>query len=449
MSSTVSCSSAAQSVSVSSRSPAQIFATSTGWVMKSSPDLRRWSAWRSQAKAKARSIASRSSAVVAVGAVLADHREQVAEQRALLGGQVLGDLVDRRRRAAARRRRRRPACARADRRALAAPPLARGALARCLSSLAQESPALLVAVAVGDERRGSLQIRPLRGYDPERASIAGSLPSARSPSSASTRLARAAASGASGWLRPSPQSTARASGASIEPSARRGARQARGRCAASEARDGHSSACTRSANSASRGSVEPVQEAVARRGSRRSRWANGGGSTTTTCSKPARPAPGRARAPPSRRARRPRPRRCTRASPPRPRASASRAETIASSPPPKRAGRAARSTSSRRRTASAQSASTGSPLEASAAIAAIAGAAARDRPARAGGRGRRRGGGQASRSSAELGVVAAPELLVADACRLGRFGVRGRRLGRGRGRARRARPAARPRRSSG
>ena len=39
MSSTVSCRSAAQSVSVSSRSPAQIFATSSGWVMNSSPEL--------------------------------------------------------------------------------------------------------------------------------------------------------------------------------------------------------------------------------------------------------------------------------------------------------------------------------------------------------------------------------------------------------------------------
>jgi hypothetical protein len=40
VSSTVSWSSAAQIVAVSSRMPAQIFATPTGWVMKSSPDLR-------------------------------------------------------------------------------------------------------------------------------------------------------------------------------------------------------------------------------------------------------------------------------------------------------------------------------------------------------------------------------------------------------------------------
>ena len=39
VSSTVSCSSAAHSVSVSSRIPAQILATPTGWMMKSSPDL--------------------------------------------------------------------------------------------------------------------------------------------------------------------------------------------------------------------------------------------------------------------------------------------------------------------------------------------------------------------------------------------------------------------------
>ena len=53
VSSTVSCSSAAHSVSVSSRMPAQIFATPTGWTMKSSPDLRRWSAWCSQANTNA------------------------------------------------------------------------------------------------------------------------------------------------------------------------------------------------------------------------------------------------------------------------------------------------------------------------------------------------------------------------------------------------------------
>ncbi len=38
-------------------------------------------------------------AVVTVGRVLADDREQIAEQRPVVGGQVLGDVVDRRRRA--------------------------------------------------------------------------------------------------------------------------------------------------------------------------------------------------------------------------------------------------------------------------------------------------------------------------------------------------------------
>ena len=60
VSSTVSWSSAAQSVSVSSRRPAQILATPTGWTMNSSPDLRRWSAWCSQAKRNAFSTRSRS-----------------------------------------------------------------------------------------------------------------------------------------------------------------------------------------------------------------------------------------------------------------------------------------------------------------------------------------------------------------------------------------------------
>ena len=60
MSSTVSCSSAAHSVAVSRRMPAQILATPTGWVMKSSPDWRRWSAWCSQANRNASRTALRS-----------------------------------------------------------------------------------------------------------------------------------------------------------------------------------------------------------------------------------------------------------------------------------------------------------------------------------------------------------------------------------------------------
>ena len=70
MSSTVSWSSAAQSVSVSSRMPAQIFATPTGWVMNSSPEWRSWSAWRSQAKSKARSTMARSIVATATAVAL-------------------------------------------------------------------------------------------------------------------------------------------------------------------------------------------------------------------------------------------------------------------------------------------------------------------------------------------------------------------------------------------
>ena len=60
MSSTVSCRSAAHSVSVSSRIPAQILATPTGWTMKSSPDWRRWSAWCSQENTNALTTCLRS-----------------------------------------------------------------------------------------------------------------------------------------------------------------------------------------------------------------------------------------------------------------------------------------------------------------------------------------------------------------------------------------------------
>src|SRR5439155_1101163 len=64
VSSTVSCRRAAHSVSVSSRRPAQILATPTGWVMKSSPDLRRWSAWCSQAKTNASWTRARSTSTI-------------------------------------------------------------------------------------------------------------------------------------------------------------------------------------------------------------------------------------------------------------------------------------------------------------------------------------------------------------------------------------------------
>ncbi len=64
VSSTVSCSSAAHSVSVSRRIPAQMRATPTGCTMKSSPDLRRCSAWCSQANTNASSTRPRSTSRV-------------------------------------------------------------------------------------------------------------------------------------------------------------------------------------------------------------------------------------------------------------------------------------------------------------------------------------------------------------------------------------------------
>ena len=70
VSSTVSCRSAAQSVSVSRRMDAQIRATPTGCTMNSSPDLRRCSAWCSQANTKASWTRARSIVDGRVGGVL-------------------------------------------------------------------------------------------------------------------------------------------------------------------------------------------------------------------------------------------------------------------------------------------------------------------------------------------------------------------------------------------
>ena len=91
MSSTVSCSSAAHSVAVSRRMPAQIFATPTGWVMKSSPDWRRWSAWCSQANTNACSDAPRGRRLGDLVGVLLDDREQVGEQLVLERREVVRD----------------------------------------------------------------------------------------------------------------------------------------------------------------------------------------------------------------------------------------------------------------------------------------------------------------------------------------------------------------------
>ena len=83
VSSTVSCRSAAHSVSVSRRMPAQILATPTGWVMKSSPDWRRWSAWCSQAKTNASDDAAAVDLAGDLVRVLLDDGEEVGEQLAL------------------------------------------------------------------------------------------------------------------------------------------------------------------------------------------------------------------------------------------------------------------------------------------------------------------------------------------------------------------------------
>ena len=104
MSSTVSCSSAAHSVSVSRRMPAQIFATPTGWTMKSSPDWRRWSAWCSQANTNASTTRVAVDRLGDLVGVLRDDREQVGEQLALERRQVVRDRRRRRRRRARRGR---------------------------------------------------------------------------------------------------------------------------------------------------------------------------------------------------------------------------------------------------------------------------------------------------------------------------------------------------------
>ena len=92
MSSTVSCSSAAHSVSVSSRMPAQILATPTGWTMKSSPERRRWSAWCSQANMKACTTRLAVDRLGDLVGVLLDDREQVGEQLALERREVVRDV---------------------------------------------------------------------------------------------------------------------------------------------------------------------------------------------------------------------------------------------------------------------------------------------------------------------------------------------------------------------
>ena len=91
MSSTVSCSSAAHSVSVSRRMLAQIRATPTGCTMNSSPERRRWSAWCSQANTNAAWTRVAVDLDERVLGVLLDDREEVAEQLALARGERRGD----------------------------------------------------------------------------------------------------------------------------------------------------------------------------------------------------------------------------------------------------------------------------------------------------------------------------------------------------------------------
>ena len=213
VSSTVSCSSAAHSVSVSRRSPAQTLATPTGWLMKSSPDLRRWSAWCSHANTKAWLTASRSTWTRGLAGVLLDDREQVAEQLRLALGQArLGDrgVLDLRvlegadgpalgraalvgpvaalaragpaRARLARRLRLRLGLRRAVARGGLAPAVARGGLARrppWRSSrrsgrcAAQPSHAVLVPALVGAEGRRALELGAPRGGDGDRAGRPG------------------------------------------------------------------------------------------------------------------------------------------------------------------------------------------------------------------------------------------------------------------------------------
>ena len=272
-----------------------------------------------------------------------------------LGGQVLGDLVDRRRGAAGAvvgadpgvpapvrrrwRRRRWPRVA---------------VLARCLS--------LCSGIACPPRSGRGRRRRPRIAPDP-------SPPRIRRRASEQRRIAPSAASPSSASTRPSaPPPRARAGGAALARRARREP-AAPSITAASRAR-----ASQRAVERGERRPRRPLvgvhaERELEPRGSpssrcrkprparqRRSRCANGGGSTTTTCSKPARAAPASRASAAQSASTTPAPAARTRASPAAAAPSASRPETSASSPPPKRAGRAARSTSARRRTASAQSA---------------------------------------------------------------------------------------------
>jgi hypothetical protein len=72
--------------------PAQIRATPTGCVMKSSPDLRRWSAWCSHANTNALQDLGAVDRLGDLVGVLLDDREQVPEQLALEVGEIRRQL---------------------------------------------------------------------------------------------------------------------------------------------------------------------------------------------------------------------------------------------------------------------------------------------------------------------------------------------------------------------
>ena len=222
VSSTVSCSSAAHSVSVSRRMPAQIFATPTGWTMKSSPDLRRWSAWCSHEKRKASSTRSRSISTAASSAC----SSTIAKRSPSSRRSVVGELgAEHRRRARRGARRDRPARARRARaRRCAAPPRRRPRAGRCAArwpcpegtpcgqrvlpafGRAVRAPARAALRAARAERASPAlgqARRCRRGRPPSaraRCGVPGASVTARpstrtSPSSSSTRRARPAAAG--------------------------------------------------------------------------------------------------------------------------------------------------------------------------------------------------------------------------------------------------------------
>ena len=329
--------------------------------MKSSPDLRRWSAWRSQANAKARSIVSRSIAgsPLAVCSPMTANRSPSSARSS--GGQALGDLVHRGRGpvrvvgadldVAASPRAAAPLPAASSvfaRSGIADPPRSASDRRRTPRSAQDPSPTRIRPPGV---RFGT---RTVPCHEPELD---------QDPRPAGGRLGRARV----GTL-------AAAEHAPALPRRRRRPLPARDQRAV-ERRERGSRRPLVGVHAQRELGLGATVDAVQLAGSGAAR-AHRGGRTAADRSprggRSARRAPGRGRAPPSRRAPRRLPATATRASAAATSASARRAETRPSSPPPKRAGRAALSTSSRRRIASAHSGQHRPPLDASAAIVAVA-----------------------------------------------------------------------------